>query len=470
MSVGSLSVLRARTADTTRRYQLVAVARISHAHAGSPSKSNRPNLDRKWTAPSRQGHEKSCNVRAPKIENGHEYQPDVRDGGKVKGPGERTQTCALLLAFSVGAVACLLGAGSPATPSAPAVPAMPITVAVPPSVSGRPAGSCATLLSGLAGRDQLAQLVMAGADPGRETSTTALVRDDHVGALFIGGTSTRLLTGGRLTAIRAMASIPPLIAVDEEGGRVQRIDDLDGTTPSARALATTATPDQARDLGHRRGRQLLSRGVTMDLAPVADVSDAPANSVIGDRSFSAEPAVVTRYAGAFAAGLRTAGVIPVLKHFPGHGTASGDSHRELPRTPPLAVLENHDLEPYETLIPAGAPVVMLGHLDVPGLTGGSPASLSAEAYRLLRGKYRFDGVAMTDDLGAMRAITNRFGLPEAAKRAIAAGADLVLWSSPMPVAPVLDQLQHAVATGELAQTRVREAVTRVLHLKTGCAR
>ncbi|WP_410564514.1 glycoside hydrolase family 3 N-terminal domain-containing protein [Amycolatopsis sp. cmx-4-61] len=322
----------------------------------------------------------------------------------------------------------------------------------------------------MTGRDQLAQLVMAGVDPAREEVAAGLVRDDHVGAVFIPGSSTRLFTEGRLAAIRAMTSIPPLVAVDEEGGRVQRIDELDGTVPSARVLAGTATPERVRELGERRGRQLLSHGVTMDLAPVADVSAAPANSVIGDRSFSADPETVTRYAGAFADGLRAAGVIPVLKHYPGHGSASGDSHRELPRTAPLSTLEDHDLKPYQTLIPAGAPVVMLGHLDVPGLTGGWPASLSADAYRLLRGRYRFDGVAMTDDLGAMRAITNRFNLAEAAERALAAGADLVLWSSPMPVSPVLDRLQRAVAAGELTSGRVREAVIRILHLKTGCRR
>jgi beta-N-acetylhexosaminidase len=339
-----------------------------------------------------------------------------------------------------------------------------------PAAPGRRAPSCADLLSGLTTRERIAQLIMAGADPGQERTTARFVRNEHIGAIFIGGTSTRLLTGDRLSAISATGEIPLLTAVDEKGGQVQRIDDLDGTTPSARALATISGPDQARVLGYHRGRQLLARGVNMDLAPVADVSDAPAGNVIGDRSFSADPALVTRYAGAFADGLRAAGVIPVLKHFPGHGNASGDSHRELPRTPPLAELESNDLKPYETLLPASAPVVMLGHLDVPGLTDGMPASLSAAAYRLLRVRYRFDGVAMTDDLGAMRAITGRYGVADAAKRALVAGADLVLWSSPMTSSSVLDGLEQAVSTGELPWGRVQEAVIRVVRLKTGCAR
>lgn len=386
----------------------------------------------------------------------------------VNTSGNRTRTCALLLALSGGAVAGLLGTGSSSPPAVP--PHTGSGVSAPPPLSARTNESCAALVSGLPPRDRIAQLIMAGTDPADESSTARLVRDTHVGAIFVGGDSTRLLTGNRLAEIGAMAGLPLLTAVDEEGGRVQRIDALDGTTPSARTLAATSDPGRVRELGLRRGRQLSARGVNVDLAPVADVSDAPAKSVIGDRSFSADPAVVSRYAGAFADGLREAGVIPVLKHFPGHGRASGDSHSELPRTPPLAELEDRDLEPYEALLPAGAPVVMLGHLDVPGLTGGLPASLSAAAYRLLREKYRFDGVAMTDDLGAMRAITDRFSPAEAAERALAAGADLVLWSSPMSPRPVLDRLERAAGDGELPASRIDDAVARVVHLKTGCAR
>lgn len=331
-----------------------------------------------------------------------------------------------------------------------------------------PANACGTLAAKLTLRDRLGQLVMAGLDPADEVAAAHVVTVDRVGAVFIGGTATRLLTGGRLAALRAKAPVPLLTAVDEEGGRVQRIDALDGPAPSARRLAATMSPAQVTALAHRRGEQLRARSVVMDLAPVVDVSDAPANTVIGDRSFSPDPATVGTYAGAYADGLRRAGVIPVLKHFPGHGRGSGDSHLGLVRTPPLAALRADDLLPYATLIPQGQPVVMLGHLDVPGLTDGVPASLSPAAYRLLREDYRFTGVAMTDDLGAMRAVTDSYSLPDAVATAIAAGADIALWSAPAPAAPVLDRLEGAVRTGELPASRVRDAVTHVLRLKTGC--
>jgi beta-N-acetylhexosaminidase len=369
---------------------------------------------------------------------------------------------ALLLAVAVGAVVCWVVV-RPADAPTPATPVFAVDPAVRP-----PASDCDALLSGLSQRDRLAQLVMVGLSPVDEVAATRVVTHDRVGAVFIGGNATHLLTDGRLEALRTRSALPLLTAVDEEGGRVQRIDVLDGPVPSARELAATMTPRQVTELARRRGEQLLARGVVMDLAPVVDVSDAAADTVIGDRSFGGDPSTVSTYAGAYADGLRGAGVIPVLKHFPGHGSATGDSHEELVRTPPLAQLVAGDLRPYATLLDRGEQVVMLGHLDVPGLTDGTAASLSPAAYQLLREKYGFTGVAMTDDLGAMRAVTDRYSLPDAVATAIGAGADLALWSAPAPVGPVLDRLERGVDTGELPEQRIHDAVTHVLQLKTGC--
>jgi beta-N-acetylhexosaminidase len=380
------------------------------------------------------------------------------------------RTRALLLAAAVGAAGCLLGV-RPAETAPPPVGeqlAVEPTSAVAGRLLPRPASDCDHVMADLSLRERLGQLVMAGLDPGDVAAASRTVTVDRVGAVFIGGNATALLTGGQLAALRAKASLPLLTAVDEEGGRVQRIDALDGATPSARELADSMSPGQVTSLAEQRGKQLRARGVVMDLAPVVDVSDAPADTVIGDRAFSGDAATVGTYAGAYADGLRRAGVVPVLKHFPGHGRGDGDSHAGLVRTPPLASLEADDLQPYATLIPRGASVVMLGHLDVPGLTDGAPASLSPAAYRLLRGQYRFDGVAMTDDLGAMKAVTDAYSLPDAVTKAIVAGADIALWSAPAPTGPILDRLENAVRTGELSQDRVLDAVTHVLRLKTGC--
>ncbi|MFD7660681.1 glycoside hydrolase family 3 N-terminal domain-containing protein, partial [Actinosynnema sp. NPDC059797] len=205
-----------------------------------------------------------------------------------------------------------------------------------------------------------------------------------------------------------------------------------------------------------------------DLAPVVDTSGQPDRTVIGDRSFSPDPAVATAYARAFAEGLREAGVTPVLKHFPGHGNTSGDSHQGAVTSPPLEALRQTDLVPYRDIDRYGRVVVMLGHIDVPGLTGGRPATLSAEAYGLLRGEFGFTGPAMTDDLGAMRAVTDLVDLPEAVRQALAAGADIALWSSGGRTGEVLDHLEASVASGSLPLARVDEGARRVLGAKGAC--
>jgi beta-N-acetylhexosaminidase len=211
-------------------------------------------------------------------------------------------------------------------------------------------------------------------------------------------------------------------------------------------------------------------GITIDFAPVVDVTDAPDNTVIGDRSFSSDPAVVTAYAGAYARGLRDAGVLPVLKHFPGHGHGSGDSHTGAVTTPPLADLQNDDLVPYRKLIAAAPVGAMVGHMQVPGLTGDQPASLNRAAVQLLRtgtgyGGPAFNGLVFSDDLSSMAAINERYSLPDAVLRTLQAGTDIALWVTTDEVPAVLDRLEKALAAGELTMPAVDAAVLRVAAAK-----
>jgi beta-N-acetylhexosaminidase len=332
-----------------------------------------------------------------------------------------------------------------------------------------PAGpTCAGVLAGLPPRRKLAQLLMVGIDPAVPGDALNIVTGEQVGGLFIGGNTAKQLVGGGFASARAAAALPLFIGIDEEGGRVQRIIGPGWNLPSARTMAATMSAAQVDALGHRLGAQLRAVGVNVDFAPDTDVSAQPADAVIGDRSFSNNPAVVTRYAAAFADGLRGTGVLPVLKHFPGHGHAIGDSHTGPAVTPPLSALTGDDLIPYRTLPGAGPTAVMVGHLEVPGLTGTTPASLSPAAYQLLRQNYHFTGVAFTDDLGSMAAVTARYGLAQAVQIAITSGADVALWATGAPVGPVLDQLSAALASGALPEARVDEAVTRVLIAKGVC--
>lgn len=344
--------------------------------------------------------------------------------------------------------------------STPTTDAASTTTAVPATTRA----GCDEAIASWPLRRRLAVLVVVGVDPSGTAAAVEAVEDHHVGGLFVGGNDTTLLTSGALADLRASSPTGLMVAVDEEGGRVQRVEGLDGDVPSAREMAATMSPAEVRALAERRGRVMAAHGVTVDLAPVVDVSDQADGTVIGDRSWSADPGVVTTYARAYAEGLLAAGVAPVLKHFPGHGQASGDTHEGAATTPALDDLRGRDLLPYEQLVPAlgSRTGVMLGHLDVPGLTEpDTPASLSPAAVALLRGPYGFDGVVMTDDLAQMASITARLGPDEAAVRALAAGVDVVLLAG-ADVPALLDRLEAAVADGTLDEAAIGASVARVL--------
>jgi beta-N-acetylhexosaminidase len=317
-------------------------------------------------------------------------------------------------------------------------------------------------------RRRLAQLLVVGVDPTSARAAVKVVSAEQIGGIFIGGNETGLLRDSALAQVQQAAAVPVSVAVDEEGGRVQRIDELDGSIPSARVLARTMDVAQVQALGVTRGKAMSARGVTVDYGPDTDVSGEPDGAAIGDRSFSDDPQTVRKYALAFAKGLEEAGIEPVLKHFPGHGHASGDSHKGLVQTPPLAQLLTNDLVPYQKIEDFGSVSVMIGHLQVPDLTADEPASLSPAAYQLLRTKFAFDGPVITDDLGAMHAVSDRYELPDAVLMALRAGADQALWSSGARVGEVLDKLEDAVKSGALTDQRVHDSTVRVLAAKKAC--
>jgi beta-N-acetylhexosaminidase len=368
-------------------------------------------------------------------------------------------------------VACSSPAGQPADSSksmssptmaatgSPNIPQGP----VPPAC-----GDGQALLASMSTRDKLAQLLMVGVTG--TDDARAVVESQHVGGIMIGSwTDLSMLNNGSLPGIASAGPLPLAVSVDEEGGRVSRLAPLIGPQPSPRVLAQTQTPEEVYQIALKRGQAMRGLGITIDFAPVVDVTDAPDDTVIGDRSFGSDPNVVTDYAGAYARGLRDAGVLPVLKHFPGHGHGSGDSHTGSVTTPPLADLQNVDLVPYRTLTSQAPVAVMVGHLEVPGLTGSDPASLSPQAYALLRsGDYGgppFAGPVFTDDLSSMQAISDRMGVAEAALRGLQAGADVALWVTTGEVPAVLDRLEKAVASGELGMGQVDQSVLRIAAVK-----
>jgi beta-glucosidase-like glycosyl hydrolase len=368
-------------------------------------------------------------------------------------------------------VGFLLGGTASKPPASTRQPGSAAASALAPStVPAWPACSAMTAaIAAMPLRDKLAQLLMVGVTGAADARS--VVDDQHVGGLMIGSWTDRsMLSDGSLKQIAAGSGPLPLaVSVDEEGGRVQRLASIIGTQDSPRVLAQTRSAAEVHDIAVKRGLAMKELGITIDFAPVVDVTDEADDEVIGDRSFGDDPAKVIEYAGAYAQGLRDAGLLPVLKHFPGHGHGSGDSHEGGVSTPPLDALKGDDLIPYQSLTTQPPVAVMVGHLQVPGLTGTDPASLSPAAYSLLRsgdyGGRPFDGLVFTDDLSSMAAINQRYGVADAVLLALRAGADVALWITTDQVPAVLDRLEQAVTAGDLPQSRVDDALRHVAAAK-----
>jgi beta-N-acetylhexosaminidase len=331
------------------------------------------------------------------------------------------------------------------------------------------AGPTARICPGLPSLDlQLAQLLLVGF-PG--TSAGPVSRglvDRGVGGLLL--FRRNVVSAGQVKALlaelRGRAELPLEVAVDQEPGtRVARLAGIVRPTPSARRLGRLP-PDRVERYGLAVGRDLAALGVTADLAPVLDVTGARWDGVIGDRSFGADPATVSRAAVAFLRGLAAGGVAPVGKHFPGHGATVVDSHERLPVVrDPVARLAARDLAPFRAAIRAGLDAVMVGHLVVTAVDPEAPATLSPKVVGgLLRGRLGFDGLVVSDAL-EMGAIAGTMTLPVAAERALAAGVDQLILGEHTAVPAVLDHLRRAVAGGRLDRARVREAFLRVQRFK-----
>jgi beta-N-acetylhexosaminidase len=268
----------------------------------------------------------------------------------------------------------------------------------------------------------------------------------------------------------AEAVAPAVLALDEEGGDVTRLDAGAGSPlPGNAALGAADDVELTAAVAGALGARLRSLGVTLDLAPCADVNSDPTNPIIGVRSFGVEPDLVARHTAAFVIGLQAAGVAACAKHFPGHGAVAVDSHVALPTvTAPLAVLYDRELASFRAAIAAGVAAIMPGHLLVPALDRERPASVSRRVLTgLLRAELGFAGLIVTDALD-MGGIGGPAGIPDAVVRALAAGADLCCLgpdNDDALVAACVDAVAAAVDAGELPADRVHDATERVAGLR-----
>lgn len=326
---------------------------------------------------------------------------------------------------------------------------------------------------------ELRRLALATLFPGFEGTTAppawvGRLASEGLGGVVLYGRNVDPALGdaGVAALCAALRSVGPslLVAIDEEGGDVTRLDAAHGSAlPGNAALGTLDDPSLTEEVAAELGARLRSCGIDLNFAPVADVDTNAANPVIGVRSFGPDPALASRHVAAFVTGQQRRGVAATAKHFPGHGGTSEDSHLVVPQLDvTMDDIQRVELPPFRAAIKADVKVVMTAHVVVPALDPGSPATLSGPIVSgLLRDGLGYDGVVMTDGLD-MRAISDTVGHCEAGVLSLLAGVDALCVGGetvgPELVEAMADALVDAVHSGRLPEARLAEAAARVQSL------
>jgi beta-N-acetylhexosaminidase len=319
-------------------------------------------------------------------------------------------------------------------------------------------------------REMVGQMFVVSAQgTEREYYIDKMIRERNIGGVLLFGYNMEseeqvrsFAESMQTLSMETEPAIPMFVAVDQEGGEVGSAPWV-SPQPAAAEVGARGDPAEARAIAEQIGTELLRAGVNTDFAPVVDTGFGGA---IGSRSYGEDPALVSRMGVASIRGFESAGIVSSAKHFPNHGPATSDSHVSLPVIEhDMATINSYDLPPFSAAIEAGVPMVMVGHLVYPAIDAENPASLSPEAYSMLREDLGFEGVAVTDDL-VMEGATGGGPPADAVVRAVEAGADLLILSSPpQEQADAYDAVVEAVESGEISEERIRASVERILEVK-----
>ena len=358
-------------------------------------------------------------------------------------------------------------AAAPSTPTVPPTPSEELGLAAGWGPARAELDRAARIVERMELPDLAGQVIVA--DWQGTAAPVRMVRDLHLGgviAFSANVASADQVRGINRTLARQVPRKWPLfLSVDQEGGVVER---LRGAATRFPAFMSTGAADDAglTQATYAAGAaELRGLGFTVDFAPDADVTSGPGDPTIGSRSASSRPGVVAEHVVAAATGFSAAGVLPVIKHFPGHGSVPADSHLTLPvQTRTRAELEASDFVPFARGVEAGLPAVMVGHIDVRAIDPGVPSSLSRKVVTgLLRDELGFDGLVVTDSL-EMAAVTRGRDPGRTAVQALRAGSDVLL----MPLSPALARaaLVRAIRRGDLPRRRLEQAAARQIALLT----
>ncbi|MEU2229613.1 glycoside hydrolase family 3 protein [Streptomyces vietnamensis] len=322
------------------------------------------------------------------------------------------------------------------------------------------------------GSDTLTRDALTVLQPGFEGTTAPdwLLRRIGEGLSSVGLFGRNIAGPEQLAALTAQLRAERddvLVAIDEEGGDVTRLEVTQGSSfPGNYALGHVDDVELTRAVARELGRRLVQCGVDLNWAPSADVNSNAENPVIGVRSFGPDPDLVARHTVAYVDGLQGVGVAACTKHFPGHGDTNVDSHDALPRIDvDLATLHARELVPFRAAVAAGTKAVMSAHILLSALDPHRPATLSPQILTgLLRQELGFEGLIVTDGM-EMQAVAATYGIERGSVLAIAAGADAICVGGGLcdedTVLRLRDALVHAVRTGELPEERLADAAARV---------
>lgn len=362
-------------------------------------------------------------------------------------------------------------AGPPPTPT---VTLMAKPFAMPsPVISDRTVETqVAEWLNSMSVQEKVGQMLIIGI-PGTtlDAATRQLLSSVHPGGVvYLKRNALSLKQAKSLNErLQVESSMPLFIAIDHEGGHVMRFPSQSGFThfPAPGAVGLAGCEKYAYEIARISGAELRAAGFNMVLGPIADVNTQADNPVIGTRAFGDDPAQVVTCVEEFVRGYMDVGLIPVLKHFPGHGNVAVDSHRDLPADMvDLETLHRVHLVPFKHGIAAGAPAVMMAHVAFPNIqSDGLPASLSPFFIQdILRKEMGFNGLVMSDAVG-MGAVSQHWGPGTGAVMAVKAGEDMIIAVDISMIKPVYNSLLQAVQNGDLPMERVNEAMRRILRLK-----
>lgn len=337
--------------------------------------------------------------------------------------------------------------------------------------SANPSLSADDIIERMTLREKIGQLLFVSADgrfkheDSREhRDLMQKVRDYRIGGvMFFGGD---IYGQAHLTnQMQAASDIPLLISQDMEFGAAMRVRGSTYITP-AMGVAATGNPENAYLKGKITAKEARALGVHQIYAPVLDINNNPSNPIINVRSFSEDPDIVTEFAEAFYRGVKSQGLIATAKHFPGHGDTDIDSHISLPTiSHDYSRLDSLELRPFRALIDQGIPSIMTAHISFPALSHEEqiPGTLDGVVVNeILRDSLGFDGLVVTDAMD-MHGITNNFSPGKAAVRALNSGTDVILLSPDMLTA--IDEIERSVERGLLDESRIDEAVHRLLDWK-----